>query len=187
VWSLLNHALQFEFAYAGKTVARLGINTFLGLGGILDIATDAGIEPPRADLGQTLGKWGVPSGPYVMLPLFGPSTVRDGASSITATYYDPVNKIPDTATRQVLSVTRIVDIRTQLLSATDAVDEIALDRYSFIRDVYLKRRQSQIAPQKASDKESDDDIDYSAEDAPKKKQGPDLPKMPSIPSIPLLK
>lgn len=187
VWSLFNHVLQFEFANAGKTAARLGINTFLGLGGVLDIATDAGIEVPKADLGQTLGKWGVPSGPYVMLPILGPSTLRDGAGAITATYYDPVNRVSDDATRNVLTVTRIVDIRTQLLSATDAVDEIALDKYSFIRDVYLKRRQRQIAPQAASDKASDDDIDYSAEDAPKNRQDQVVPKLPAIPSIPLLK
>ena len=187
VWSLINHALQFEIANAGKTAARLGINTFLGLGGILDIATEAGIEAPKADLGQTLGKWGVPSGPYLMLPLLGPSSIRDGAGAITATYYDPVNQVPDNATRNVLTTTRIVDVRTRLLGATDAVDDIALDRYSFIRDVYLKRRQSQIAPQKASDKEAEDDIDYSAEDAPKNTQDQAVPKLPAIPAIPTFK
>ena len=187
VWSLVNHVLQFEFANAGKTAARLGINTFLGLGGVLDIATDAGIEVPKADLGQTLGKWGVPSGPYVMLPLLGPSSVRDGVGTITATYHDPVNRVSDNATRNVLTVTRVVDVRTRLLGATDAVDEIALDKYSFIRDVYLKRRQSQIAPIKTSDKASEDDIDYSAEDAPKTTPDQAAPKLPALPSIPLLK
>jgi phospholipid-binding lipoprotein MlaA len=184
VWSLVNHVLQFEFANAGKTAARLGINTFLGLGGVLDIATDAGIEVPKADLGQTLGKWGVPSGPYVMLPLLGPSSVRDGVGTITATYHDPVNRVSDNATRNVLTVTRVVDVRTRLLGATDAVDEIALDKYTFIRDVYLKRRQNQINPLKAIDKASEDDIDYSAEDASKTTQDQAAPKLPALPSLP---
>lgn len=178
VWSLVNQVLQFEFSYAGQTVARLGLNTIFGLGGILDLASEAGIQPPKADLGQTFGKWGVPSGPYVMLPLLGPSSVRDGVGTVTATYHDPVNRVSDNATRNVLTVTRIVDIRTQLLGATDAVDEIALDKYSFIRDVYLKRRLNQISPQKSS---SEDDIDYSAEDPAKPMPGQAIPKLPPIP------
>ncbi len=182
VWSMINHALQFEIVNAGKTAARLGINTILGIGGIFDIATDAGIQPPKADLGQTLGKWGIPSGPYVVIPILGPSSVRDGTGTVTATYYDPVNKVPDNATRNVLTVTRIVDIRTQLLNATDAVDAIALDKYSFIRDVYLKRRQNMINPQKPS---NDEDIDYSASDPEKSPPDQSMPKLPSItiPSI----
>lgn len=180
VWSLVNQILQFEFSYAGQTAARLGLNTFLGLGGILDIATEAGLQPPKADLGQTLGKWGVPSGPYVMLPILGPSSIRDGAGAITATYYDPVNSVPDTATRNVVTVTRLVDVRTRLLGATDAVDAIALDKYTFIRDVYLKRRQNQIKP----DKVLDDDIDYSSEDPSSTKSLPS-PSFPKLPTIPL--
>lgn len=187
VWSFFNHVLQFEFTNAGKTAARLGINTFLGLGGVLDIATDAGIEAPKADLGQTMGKWGVPSGPYLMLPILGSSSVRDGVGTITATYHDPVNRVSDDATRNVLSVTRLVNIRTQLLGATDAVDAIALDKYSLIRDVYLTRRQNQISPQRPSDKASEDDIDYSAEDATQPTLDQAAPKLPSLPSIPLLK
>lgn len=178
VWSMINHALQFEIVNAGKTAVRLGINTIFGIGGIFDLATDAGIEPPKADLGQTLGKWGVPSGPYVVIPILGPSSVRDGTGTVTATYYDPVNRVSDNATRNVLTVTRIVDIRTQLLNATDAVDAIALDKYSFIRDVYLKRRQNMIKPQKPA---NDDDIDYSAEDPAKSTPDQALPKLPAIP------
>jgi len=180
VWSMINHALQFEIVNAGKTAVRLGINTIFGIGGIFDIATDAGVTPPKADLGQTLGKWGIPSGPYVVIPILGPSSVRDGTGTITATYYDPVNRISDNATRNVTTVIRIIDVRTQLLSATDAVDEIALDKYSFIRDVYLKRRQSLIKPvaQKAT---PDEDIDYSAEDPSKPAPDQSLPKLPTIP------
>jgi phospholipid-binding lipoprotein MlaA len=178
VWSMVNHALQFEIVNAGKTAARLGINTIFGIGGIFDLATDAGIQPPKADLGQTLGKWGIPSGPYVMIPIFGPSSVRDGAGAIAATYYDPVNRVADNATHNVLTVTRIVNIRTQLLNATDAVDAIALDKYSFIRDVYLKRRQNMISPQKPT---NEDDIDYSADDPEKSTPNQSMPKLPSIP------
>ena len=178
VWSMINHVLQFEIVNAGKTAVRLGINTIFGIGGILDIATDAGIQPPKADLGQTLGKWGIPSGPYVVLPLLGPSSVRDGTGAVTATYYDPVNKVPDNATRNVLTVTRIVNIRSQLLNATDAVDAIAIDKYTFVRDIYLKRRQNMIKPEKPS---ADDDIDYSVEDSVKTNPDQALPKLPTIP------
>ncbi|MDI9334835.1 MAG: VacJ family lipoprotein [Cytophagales bacterium] len=178
VWSMFNHLLQFEFNYAGQTAARLGLNTFLGLGGVLDLASDAGIQPPKADLGQTFGKWGIPSGPFVMLPLLGPSSVRDGVGTVTATYSDPVNNVPDNATRNVLTATRLVDIRAKLLGATDAVDEIALDKYSFIRDVYLKRRQSQIKPEKPS---SDDDIDYSVDNSRKQVPEQVMPKLPPLP------
>ncbi len=187
VWSLFNHVLQFEFSNAGKTAARLGLNTFLGFGGILDIATEAGIEAPKADLGQTLGKWGIPSGPYVMLPLLGPSSVRDGVGTITTTRHDPVNRVNDSSTRNSLTLIRLVDVRTRLLGATDAVDEIALDKYTFIRDVYLKRRQNLIAPQKPEDRASEDDIDYSAEDGPKKTLDQASPVIPGLPSLPLLK
>jgi phospholipid-binding lipoprotein MlaA len=179
VWSFVNQVLQFEFNYAGQTAVRFGLNTIFGLGGILDLATEAGLTPPKADLGQTFGKWGVPSGPYVMLPLLGPSTVRDGVGTVTATYYDPINTVPDTATRNVVTATRIVDIRAQLLNATDAVDEIALDKYSFIRDVYLKRRQMQINPQQKPS--NDDDIDYSVEDPAKPTPEQSIPKLPPLP------
>jgi phospholipid-binding lipoprotein MlaA len=180
IWSMFNHVLQFEIANAGKTAARLGINTILGIGGIFDIATDAGITPPKADLGQTFGKWGIPSGPYVVLPIFGPSTVRDSTGTITATYYDPVNLIADNATRNVTTAVRIVDIRSQLLSATDAVDGIALDKYSFFRDVYLKRRQSLIKPQ-AQNATAEEDIDYSIDEPAKTTPDQSLPKLPAIP------
>ncbi len=186
LWSLLNQVLQFELVYAGQTAARLGINTFLGLGGVLDIASDAGIQPPKADLGQTLGKWGVPSGPFLMLPILGPSTVRDGVGAVSASYYDPVNSIKDVPTRTELSVLRLVNTRALLLGATDAMDSIALDRYSFIRDIYLKRRQNLIKPEKAS---NDDDIDYSVDESPKQSPDQAMPKvpipinMPSFPSI----
>jgi phospholipid-binding lipoprotein MlaA len=80
----------------------------------------------------------------------------------------------------------VVDARTRFLGATDAVDEIALDKYTFIRDVYLKRRQNQIAPPKSSDKASEDDIDYSAEVVPQSTQEQLAPKLPSLPSLPAL-
>jgi phospholipid-binding lipoprotein MlaA len=179
LWSMFNHALQFEMANAGKTAVRFGINTIFGIGGIFDIATDAGITPPKADLGQTLGKWGVPSGPYVVIPILGPSSVRDGAGAITSTYYDPVNNVSNVPARNTAIMIRIIDVRSQLLNATDAVDQIALDKYSFIRDVYLKRRQSMIKPQ--GQKETpEEDIDYSADDPAKSTPEQSFPKLPPI-------
>jgi ABC-type transporter lipoprotein component MlaA len=116
--------------------------------------------------------------------------------TIAATYQDPINRVSDNATRNTLTVSRLVDVRTRLLGATATVDEIALDRYSFIRDVYLKRRQNLIDPQKLSDRASEDDIDYSAEDmskttvdqaSPKIPILPDMPDMLKLPSLPSIK
>lgn len=177
VWSMVNHALQGEMGYAGKTALRVSLNTVLGIGGLFDVATPAELTAPRADLGQTLGKWGVPTGPYLVLPVLGPSTLRDGVGTITATYYDPVNRVSDNATRNVLIGTRLINIRSQLLNTTETVDDIALDEYTFFRDVYLKRRQNMIAPFATKE----DDVDYSVEDEKKPASEQVLPKLPAIP------
>jgi phospholipid-binding lipoprotein MlaA len=155
VWSLFNHLLQFKFQNAVETAGRLGINTFLGLGGILDIATEAGLEPPRADLGQTLGKWGVPSGPYLMIPILGPSNVRDGVALVPQYNVDPVSNVDHVATRNTMTVTRAINTRSQLLGASDVVDAVALDRYTFIRDAYSQQRQNLIEPKKKGEDDED--------------------------------
>jgi len=144
-WSALNAALQARPREAAENLMRFGVNTTLGLGGVLDIASEAGIPRTTLDFGHTLGRWGVPAGPYVVLPFLGPSSVRDSAGLLVDSQGDAVTQVPDhVPSRNSLSVLRVVDMRVGLLRAGDLIDGVALDRYSFMRDAYLQRRQSQI-------------------------------------------
>lgn len=144
LWSAVNAGLQLRPRESAENLMRFSVNTVLGLGGLLDVASEAGIPRTRIDFGQTLGRWGVPSGPYVVLPLFGPSTVRDTGALVVDNAGDLVGAIDHVPTRNSLYALRVVDTRAGLLRATTLLDEAALDKYSFTRDLYLSRRQRQI-------------------------------------------
>lgn len=144
VWTAVNLALQAKPAPALESGMRFVFNTVLGLGGFIDIAGDAGMERRNEDLGQTLGRWGVGPGPYLVLPLLGPSTVRDAAAlpadlSVSASAWPQ-----ERAERYSLAALQLVSTRARLLSATRAIDDIALDKYSLIRDGFLARRRNQV-------------------------------------------
>lgn len=141
VGTLLNNMLQGKFADAGTDFARVVFNSTIGLGGIIDVATPMGLEKHDEDFGQTLGAWGVPSGPYVVLPLFGPSNVRDGLSSIVDTAVDPVNSIEGPATKNAFAIARVINNRALLL---DKESIVTGDRYSFIRDAYMQSREFSV-------------------------------------------
>lgn len=145
-WSALNALLQARPREAAENFMRFNVNTVFGLGGLLDVATEMGIERTTLDFGHTLGRWGVPSGPYLMLPLLGPFTVRDTAALPVDSQADPVGGLDHIATRNSLQVLRITDKRASLLGAGEVLDQAALDPYSFMRDAYLQRRQSRIGP-----------------------------------------
>jgi phospholipid-binding lipoprotein MlaA len=150
-WSFVNSALQFKLQNAAEDFMRLNVNTFFGLGGILDIASELNIERHKEDFGQTLGRWGVPAGPYIVLPLLGPSTLRDSLA-LTADYRgDLVHHVHDIDTRNSLYGLRAVDARANLLRVGSVIDQAALDKYSFTRDAYLQKRQSEIFENKESD------------------------------------
>jgi phospholipid-binding lipoprotein MlaA len=149
-WSAVNSLLQFKLQDAAENFMRFNVNTFFGLGGLLDIASELRIERHKEDFGQTLGRWGVPAGPYIVLPLLGPSTLRDTVAFPIDRQGDPVRYVDPTTTRESLYVLRAVDIRSNLLRAGSVLDEAALDKYSFTRDAHLQRRRAQIF-----DKESD--------------------------------
>lgn len=140
-WSFVNNLLQLRGLEAYESLVRFGTNTTFGLGGLLDIASEAGIERHKQDFGLTLARWGVPTGPYLVLPLLGPSTVRDTAA-LSADYFvgDLVGRVDHVPARNSMYVLRFIDRRAQLLGATTVLDEAALDPYSFTRDVYLKLR-----------------------------------------------
>jgi phospholipid-binding lipoprotein MlaA len=144
-WSFVNNVLQFKAEGAATSLIRVGVNTFIGLGGILDVATEMRIERYTEDFGQTLGRWGVGAGPYIVLPFFGPSTLRDTvALPVDKTVGDPVTRIEDIPVRNTLWALRLIDNRAQLLKAGEVLDEVALDKYTFIRDSYLQRRRNAV-------------------------------------------
>lgn len=148
LWSAVNAALQLRPQEALENFMRFNVNTFLGFAGVLDIATEMQIPRTSLDFGHTLGHWGVPSGTYLVLPVLGPSSVRDTAGMFVDQQGDLVSQgVDHVPTRNTLQGVRIIDTRAGLLSATDKLDQIALDKYSFMRDGYLKRRQSQIRPE----------------------------------------
>ncbi|MCC7700479.1 MlaA family lipoprotein [Janthinobacterium sp. EB271-G4-7A] len=144
VWSAVNNLLQGKGEAGLQDVVRVSMNSTFGILGLIDIASQAGIPKHSEDFGQTLGWYGVQSGPYVMLPLLGPSTVRDTAAlplDIAGDpwrYKDPVN------VRNIGTVTRVVDKRAALLDATNLMEAAALDRYEFIRDGFLQARESKV-------------------------------------------
>lgn len=145
VWYFVNSLLQLRLQEAGDNFARVQINTFFGLGGIFDVASDLNIERHREDFGQTLGRWGVPSGPYVVLPFFGPSTVRDGLALWVDFQGDIVWVLPTSiANRNTLYVVRTVDKRANLLRVGTVIEQAALDKYTFTREAYLQRRRAEI-------------------------------------------
>lgn len=144
VWTGLNNFMQGKGEAGLSDLTRVSLNSTFGLLGLLDIASEAGIKKHKEDFGQTLGYWGVPSGPYLMLPLLGPSTVRDTAGLPLDIAADPWGYKQPVNWRNVGSVVRVVDQRAAILDASNLMEEAALDRYEFIRDGFLQRRQGQV-------------------------------------------
>jgi phospholipid-binding lipoprotein MlaA len=150
-WSFVNSALQFKFQNAAENFMRLNVNTFFGLGGILDIASELNIERHKEDFGQTLGRWGVPAGPYVVLPFFGPSTLRDTLALPVDRRANPIQQVEHAGPRNSLYVLNAVDVRSNLLRVGSVIDEAALDKYSFTREAYLQKRRAEVSEVKDSD------------------------------------
>ena len=143
-WSFVNNALQFKGVAALDSAKRVGVNTFLGWGGVFDVATEMDIERHTKDFGHTLGYWGVAPGPYLVLPLLGASSLRDSAALPIDWKGDLVAKLPAVPARNTAIGLRVVEERSSLLKASSMLEQAALDRYSFVRDAYLQRRRSVI-------------------------------------------
>jgi phospholipid-binding lipoprotein MlaA len=137
-----NDLLQFKFAQASSDFTRVWVNSTFGVLGLFDVAHK--LEKHDEDFGQTLGKWGVSSGPYLMIPLLGPSSFRDGAGLAVDSYAGVIGNIQHVPTRNSLYVTDKIDLRAELLDAEKLLELSAVDQYSFIRDAYLMRRQSLV-------------------------------------------
>lgn len=139
-FSAINDLLQAKPQKAGDDLARVMINTGFGLGGLIDVASGAGIERGEEDFGQTFAVWGFGPGPYLFLPLLGPSTVRDGSGLAVRFALGPAGEINDVPVRNSLYGLGVVDARYQAGDALSVVETAALDRYTFIRNAYLQRR-----------------------------------------------
>lgn len=150
-WSFVNNVLQWRGQAAADSLARFGINTFIGIGGVFDVASEAGVARHKQDFGLTLAHWGMSSGPYLVLPLLGPSSLRDTASLPVDTWGDLAWHAHPVATRNGLYVLRFVDKRASLLGATAIRDAAALDPYTFTRDLYLDLRRQQAGQRDAND------------------------------------
>ena len=144
VWSLVNNVLQAKPREASDMLFRVTSNTLWGIGGLFDVASEMGIERHREDFGLTLGHYGMPSGAYLVLPLLGPSTVRDAVGTVVDSQGDIVAGAKNVPTRNTGMVLRVVNGRANLLQAGDLLEQAALDKYSFSRDLYLQRRASLI-------------------------------------------
>jgi phospholipid-binding lipoprotein MlaA len=144
VWISMNDLLQGKVQQGVEDLSRFVFNSTFGIVGIFDVASAWGLQKHSEDFGQTLGVWGVGSGAYLVLPLLGPSTVRDGFGFLVDTQADPVWRIDDVPLRNSLVALRVVNNRANLLDATNMLEEAALDKYAFVRDAWLQRRRNLV-------------------------------------------
>jgi len=167
MWSTVNNLLQLKPINTVESLGRVIVNTVFGIYGIFDVATYIKLERHPEDFGQTLGYWGVPNGPYLVLPLFGPSTLRDGASLPVDFAVSPTKLIGDIPTRNEVFALRLVSKRSELLKSGNMLEQASIDKYSFTRDAYLQYRRSQIYDGNPPD-EDDSNDDPSANPVPAK-------------------
>ncbi|MEY3263443.1 MAG: hypothetical protein RL717_920 [Pseudomonadota bacterium] len=144
VWTAANNFLQGKPRDGSSDLMRVALNSTFGVVGFIDISTPIGLPKHEEDFGQTLAVWGVNSGPYVVLPVFGPSTLRDSVAKPVDLYADPIGYVDTARTRNIARGLRIVDNRAALLGTTFILEGAALDPYQFMKDAYLQRRASRI-------------------------------------------
>ncbi len=145
VYTAVNQLLQGKPKLALDDLTRVIINTTMGIGGIFDVATDAGLEKHNEDFGQTFGVWGIKDGPYMVLPLLGPSNVRDTVGWFADLQTDIlIKKINDIPLRNTITGVRVIDQRSKYLNSSNLLEEAAFDKYTFVRDAYIQRRRNRI-------------------------------------------
>ncbi|MGH8796330.1 MAG: MlaA family lipoprotein [Caldimonas sp.] len=143
-WSAVNNMLQGRVTNGFQDVLRVGTNTIFGIFGVFDVASEMGFDHQYEDFGQTLGRWGFGAGAYIVLPVFGPSSVRDAVGLPLDRLASPALLINDGATQAGIITLHLINTRASLLGATRIIDEISLDKYTFVRDGYLQRRRSLV-------------------------------------------
>ena len=170
VLTLVNDVLQGKGEEALTTTGRFLMNTTIGMGGIFDIATPVGMNKGQEDFGQTLGRWGVKSGPYFVIPFIGPSTVRDALMRPVDSQFQYTSQLYDVELRNKLYALEVIDTRASLLGASNVLGEAALDPYIFVRDAYLQKRQRMVYDGNPPDEE--DEFMDEEEDSTKKDNKP---------------
>ncbi len=155
-FNLANNLLQGKWRSSASDGGRLLINTTVGVVGLFDVARHWGLERSEEDLGQTLGHWGVGPGPYLVVPFLGPRTLRDASTGVVEGFADPLLQIDDVRVRNSLMGMRVVDVRAQLLAADELISG---DRYTFLRDAYLQRRQFLVTDGMVEDDFGNDDFE----------------------------
>lgn len=142
LWSAVNNGLQGKGQATGDSLGRVLINSTVGVLGVMDVASDLGIERHSADFGMTLGKWGLPPGPYIVMPILGPYTLREVAALPVDRTGNLINQISGEETRNALTFVNGISIRASYLGADSVVEGAALDKYTFTRDAYLQRQRN---------------------------------------------
>ena len=181
VTTVVNDVLQGKVRQAGKDSGRFLLNSTLGLGGLFDPASAAGFENNDEDFGQTLGKWGVKSGPYLMLPFLGPSTVRDTFGRLPDQFTYPVNYLADPNTRYIIRAVSFLDLRAGLLDL-DAQLERSYDRYAFVRNAWLQRREFMVTDGNVEDQSAE--LEEGMEEDPATGTAPPETPPPATPGTP---
>ena len=160
--NIVNNTLQFKFKQASSDTGRLLINSTIGLLGFLDVASDMNLPKHHEDFGQTLGAWGVGSGPYLVLPILGSSTLRDSAGSVVGWYTDPVSHVTNIPLRIGLQTTRVIDTRADLLGASNILEKTGIDSYDLLKASFLQQRKHLIYD--GFPPEDADDIEFNFDD-----------------------
>ncbi|MDX1490042.1 MAG: VacJ family lipoprotein [Pseudohongiellaceae bacterium] len=153
---LANDLLQFKFRDAATDSGRLLVNTTIGIVGIVDVASSMGLQKNEEDFGQTFGAWGVESGPYVMLPFFGPSSVRDSFGLVLDTVFNPIQYHDEDSVRSALTVIKQLDSRASVLAMDDLITG---DQYLFLREAYLQQREYLVSDGQAQQDDEFNDFD----------------------------
>ncbi len=137
----VNNLLQFKIKDGFSDIGRLALNSTFGIGGLIDLGTVAGFRKHEEDFGQTLGAWGLDSGPYFVIPFLGPSTLRDAPAKAVDHYLDPITYVEDDTIRYSLRAVDLIDLRAGLLATEETIEGVAFDRYTFIKNAFLDRRE----------------------------------------------
>jgi phospholipid-binding lipoprotein MlaA len=164
-WSAINNFLQGKFTNGWQDTIRFGTNTVFGVGGFLDVATEFGLDHQYEDFGQTLGTWGFGPGAYIVWPLLGPSSVRESIAMPLDRAVSPALAVNDGAVKWEITGLQLINTRASLLGASRVLDDIALDKYTFVRDAYLQRRRSLVYDGEDGPNKSDDAKPAAAEPA----------------------
>jgi phospholipid-binding lipoprotein MlaA len=161
IFNIANNLLQGKPIETTESFMRFSINSVFGLGGMIDIASEMGLQRHRQDFGLTLGVWGVPAGPYLVLPFIGSSSVRDSVGTGVYIMADPITHYSNVPLRNSVNAVRLIDARAKLLDAGNLLEEAAFDKYSFMRDAYLQRREFLLQNTETMPEETDHHSDES--------------------------